>query len=134
MPLLQELIRVAYEHSLIRYLLLTRDKIVQVNPEQHLLTESGMQSLRTAGMYREESMQARANYAVIAEHIRKLVNSGNFFQCTLPNKQEMLEVKTALSQLFQEMKNRQRQPLSQTQTYASSQATNREKEQNMAVS
>jgi hypothetical protein len=134
MPLLQELIRVAYEHSLIRYLLLTRDKIVQVNPEQHLLTESGMQSLRTAGMYREESMQARANYAVIAENIRKLVNSGNFFQCTLPNKQEMLEVKTALSQLFQEMKNRQRQPLSQTQTYASSQATNREKEQNMAVS
>jgi hypothetical protein len=68
MPLLQELIRVAYEHSLIRYLLLTRDKIVQVNPEQHLLTESGMQSLRTAGMYREESMQARANYAVIAEN------------------------------------------------------------------
>jgi len=134
MPLLQELIRVAYEHSLIRYLLLTRDKIVQVNPEQHLLTESGMQSLRTAGMYREESMQARANYAVIAENIRKLVNSGNFFQCTLPSKQEMLEVKTALSQLFQEMKNRQRQPLSQTQTYASSQATNREKEQNMAVS
>lgn len=124
----------AYEHSLILYLLHTRDKIVQVNPEQHLLTDSGMQSLRTAGMYREESMQARTNYAAIAENIRKLVNAGNFFQCTLPNRQEMVEVKTALFQLFQEIKNRQRQPLSQTQTNASSQVTNREKEQNMAVS
>jgi len=88
-PLLQELTRVAYEHHLIRYLLHTRDKIFQVNPEQHLLTEGGMQSLRTAGVYKEESMQAKANYAAISDNIRKLVNAGNFFQCTLPNKQEL---------------------------------------------
>jgi hypothetical protein len=53
MPVLQELTRVAYEYSLFRYLLHTRDKIVQINPEQHLLTESGLLSLRTLGLYRE---------------------------------------------------------------------------------
>jgi hypothetical protein len=81
---------------MLRYLLHTRDKIVQVNPQQHLLTEGGMINIRTAALYREEAAQAKTNYAAIAENIRKLSTSGCYFQCTLSNRQEMAEVKTAL--------------------------------------
>lgn len=83
------------------YLLHTRDKIFQVAPEQNLMTETGMLSLRILGAYREEAGQAKAIYASIAENIKKLASSSNYFQCTLPNRQELTDIKSALIHLFQ---------------------------------
>lgn len=89
-------------------------------------------NIRMAALYREEAAQAKTNYAIIAENIRKLCNSASYFQCTLPNRPEMTELKTALLQLFQEIKNRHK--TTQLQTYTSSYVTNADKEHNSIIS
>lgn len=104
---------------------------MQINPEQHLLTETGLLNLRTMGNYREEAIQARAHYAAIADNIKKLANSTNYFQCTLPNKQELTDIKNALFMVFQDMKNKQRQVQTQPHSFATSEAIDKEKEKNI---
>jgi hypothetical protein len=90
LPIFQELTKIVYEYNHLKYILLTRDKILQVNPEQHLLTEGGMLNLRTLAHFREESAQAKINYQAIAENIKKLlVSTSAYYQCTLPNRAEM---------------------------------------------
>ena len=73
-----------------------------------------MVHLRTLAIYREEAGQAKNNYQTIVENIRKLLtSSSNYYQCTLPNRQELVEIKNALNSVFQELKAlRKQKPLS----------------------
>lgn len=103
-PELSFLVKVAYEHSVIRYVVGTKEKILQAPTQQELLTNDGLSYISVLVKQKEELTSYRQMIEVINQNIINL-RTGHFYTCTVPAaKMEFKDIRSNLILLFQETK------------------------------